>query len=109
MTGPRRWLPLVLAALSCAHEAPVDAGADGGARGAAVEAVVDAAPRDAWSAMVVFRETTLAPHGRPEGGWCVTPLHGHLLMDGRVLLHGERNDHNRPDASAKRHVVNNDV
>lgn len=107
--GRRRWLPLVLAALGCAHEAPVDAGADGGVCGAAVEAVVDAAPRDAWSAMVVFRETTLAPHGRPAGGWYVTPLHGHLLMDGRVLLHGEMKDHNRTEASAKREVVHNDV
>ena len=109
MTGRRRWLPLVLVALGCEDEAPVDAGADGGACGAAVEAVVDAAPRDAWSAMVVFRETTLAPHGRPAGGWYVTPLHGHLLMDGRVLLHGEMKDHNRIEASAERHVVNNDV
>lgn len=57
----------------------------------AAPAAIDITPRDRWSPRITFRETTLSrtrPQ-RPAEGWLVTPLHGHLLPDGRALLHGE--------------------
>ncbi|MBN8644792.1 MAG: hypothetical protein J0L61_06060, partial [Planctomycetes bacterium] len=58
---------------------------------AEAKAGVDAAPRDRWSPLITFREATLSRTRplRPAEGWLVTPLHAHLLPDGRALLHGE--------------------
>ena len=52
------------------------------------------APRDSWSAEFTFRDPVArsARHPTPAGGWLVTPLHGHLLPTGRVLLHGSEKE-----------------
>ncbi|MEZ4408868.1 MAG: hypothetical protein R3A52_20720 [Polyangiales bacterium] len=73
------------------------------------EPTVESEPRDRWSAALTFRERTLHPEGRPAAGWLVVPLHGNLLPDGRVLLHGELKDYNGPEADREHHLIASDV
>jgi hypothetical protein len=49
------------------------------------------APKDGWSAEFTFRDTNpqrTTHRAMPPGGWLLTPLHGHVLPTGKVLLHG---------------------
>lgn len=62
---------------------------------------------DGWSALLTFRDRTTTPTGRPAQGWLTTPLHAHVLIDGRVLLHGEAKDRNDNDPAQV--VMFNDV
>lgn len=67
------------------------------------------APRDQWSPLISLRERSELAQRRPLSDWLVVPLHGYLLPDGRVLLHGEMKDYNGAEANRDHNLIANDL